>query len=785
MSAGRYIKSLRRRWWLLVIIIPMLIFLLIRPPGFHDPYSTVMEDRNGKLLGALIADDGQWRFPPPDSIPGKIQKCIILFEDKNFRYHPGVDLSALVRAMYLNIKHRKIVSGGSTISMQVIRLMRKGKARTLWEKAIEMTLSFRLEMIYSKEDILSMYLSHAPFGGNVVGLEAASWRYFGCIPADLTWADAATLAVLPNAPSIIHPGRNREELLEKRNKMLSRLLEEDMIDSLTWMLSCSEPLPGKPKPLPQTGIHLLASFHSTHRGQRVITTVDEHLQRQVQELLNRHVRLLKQNEIHNAAALVLDVESGRVLAYVGNTTIPGGEHGEMVDVVRAARSSGSILKPLLYAASLQEGRLLPKTLIPDIPTRMTGFSPKNFSGTFDGAVPADRALSRSLNIPAVKMLQDYGVERFQIFLKEIGMSSLFRPAGSYGLSLILGGAEAKLWDLAGMYASMSRVLNHFYAYSGKYDPGDIHPPVLFAEAEAETSLMDETQLGAAAIWLTYSAMEEVNRPDVELNWKKFSSARRIAWKTGTSFGFRDAWAVGTDPSYVVAVWAGNADGEGRPGLTGVVAAAPLLFEIFNLLPSAGWFDPPYDEMEHIAVCRHSGYRMGPYCEVADSMWVPLSGLRSAPCPYHQLVHLDPEENYRVNEQCMAVDKMVHKKWFVLPPAMEWYYKSAHPWYKELPPYMDACKQLGEEAIMSFIYPDWGSQIFIPVGLDGTREQTILEIAHRNPEATIYWHLDETYLGETSFRHQMGIRPEKGEHIVTAVDADGEAAVVRFTVVSEF
>ncbi len=256
MPARSHNNFFKRRWWLFVFAISLFIFLLLRPPGFDDPYSTVMEDREGKLLGALIADDGQWRFPPPDSIPERMQKCIILFEDKNFRYHPGVDMLALVRAMCLNIKHRKIVSGGSTISMQVIRMMRKGKARTLWEKAIEMTLAFRLEMICSKDEILSMYLSHAPFGGNVVGLEAASWRYFGCIPAELTWADAATLAVLPNAPSIIHPGRNREELREKRNGLLDRLLEKKVIDSLTWMLSCPEPLPGKPKPLPQTGIHL-------------------------------------------------------------------------------------------------------------------------------------------------------------------------------------------------------------------------------------------------------------------------------------------------------------------------------------------------------------------------------------------------------------------------------------------------------------------------------------------------------------------------------------------------
>jgi penicillin-binding protein 1C len=381
------------------------------------------------------------------------------------------------------------------------------------------------------------------------------------------------------------------------------------------------------------------------------------------------------------------------------------------------------------------------------------------------------------------MLQDYGVERFQSFLAEMGMTTLHRPSGAYGLSLVLGGAETSLWDLAGIYSGMSRTLNNFYSQSGKYNTQDFHAPLLVAKESPENAVLsDETRLSASAIWLTYQALEEVNRPAIQDNWDKFSAPKRLAWKTGTSFGFRDAWAIGTNPDYVVAAWAGNADGEGRPGLTGITAAAPLMFELLGLLPpSQSWFEQPWDEMIRVPVCHHSGYRFGPDCELADSIWIPEAGLRSEPCPYHRIVHLDNEKRFQVTEQCYPVDDMVHRPWFVLPPAMAWYYKARHPWYQELPQYLEGCNELNSEKIMAFIYPDWDARIFVPVELDGKPGEAVFEIAHRNPDINIYWHLDETYLGSTFHRHQLGIRPAKGEHIVTAVDENGERVVVRFVV----
>jgi penicillin-binding protein 1C len=783
--AGKYLKIPAWARAVVPVLLLLPVWLAIRPAGFDDPYSTLVEDRDGRLLGAIIAGDGQWRFPPPDSLPERMKACIILFEDKNFLHHPGVDLSALGRALYLNLKYRKVVSGGSTISMQVIRLMRKSMPRTINEKVLEISLAIRLELMYSKEEILAIYLSHAPFGGNVVGLEAASWRYFGCPPAMLTWADAATLAVLPNAPALIHPGRNRVLLEQKRNALLGRLLAAGTIDTLTWSLSLAEPLPAEPLPLPQHAPHLLARIHGSRQGMRTRTTVDIHLQQAVQELLNRHVQRLRQNHVHNAAALLLEVESGQVLAWAGNTTLEGDLHGEMVDIVMAPRSSGSVLKPLLYAACLQDGVLLPATLVADVPSRMQGFTPKNFSDTYDGAVPAGRALSRSLNIPAVKMLQAYGVERFHSLLGDLGFSSIDRPAFHYGLSLILGGAEVTLWELAGVYAGMSRTLNHFYASSGQYFQEDLFPPGVLMDERRQGAGSGKTarRLEAAPVWLAYKAMEEVNRPEMREQPGLFSSSRRLAWKTGTSFGFRDAWALGTDPAYVVAVWAGNAGGEGRPGLTGLNAAAPLMFEIFDLLPAVDWFDQPFDEMARIACCSQSGYRAGPYCTLVDSTWVPQAGLRTEPCPYHRLLHLDRSRQYRLSGDCAEPAEMVQEAWFVLPPVMEWFYRANNPWYREVPPYRYDCRPEEQSGRMAFIYPDPHARIYVPVGLEGKREKAVMEVAHRDPDAIIYWHLDEDYIGQTQGRHQMGVSPGMGEHLLTVMDEKGEMASVRFTVVN--
>ncbi|MDR3235530.1 MAG: penicillin-binding protein 1C [Prevotellaceae bacterium] len=765
---------LLRKYWYVWLCVTLGIWYYFSLPEvlFHTPVSTLLESADGQLLGAKIAADGQWRFPPSDTVSEKYEHCVIAYEDKRFMQHSGVDAQAICRALWHNLRAGKIVEGGSTISMQVVRLMRR-KPRTVKEKIIECVLATRLECRYSKREILQLYRSHAPFGSNVVGIEAASWRYFGRSPRELSWAEAAMLAVLPNAPSLIHPGRNRSALLKKRNDLLDEMAQLGWLSEADKRLAQLETLPEKPLPLPMSAPHALERLAKSHEGEHIVGTLHASLQQRAAQVVNDHAKQWQGNEVHNAAALIIDNRSSSVLAYVGNVANRHDKaHGEDVDIITSWRSTGSILKPFLYAALLDEGELLPGTLLPDIPVYISGFAPQNFNKTFDGATPAYEALQRSLNIPAVHLLQQFGVGKFHAWLKHAGLTSLHSPPDHYGLALILGGAEASLWDVTAIYAAMSRTLNHYLIYNGKYSAADWQKPTFTPhEAVATPLLHDEYTLSAAACWQLFEILSEVQRPEEEAVWKDFPSSRRVAWKTGTSYGNRDAWAVGTTPDYTIGVWAGNANGEGRPMLTGTGYAAPLLFDLFNLLPPTSWYKQPFDEMTQTAVCRQSGHRATELCEVADSVWIAGSGLDSPLCPYHILVHLDRHERYRVTADCEEVHKIVTRPWFVLPPAQEWYYRMKHFTYKPLPPVAPHCAVVAQQP-MALIYPANGVSIVLAKQMNGTLGKLDLQATHRRRNAVIYWHLDEEYLGATQYFHNMPMIPTSGTHTLTLVDEEG-------------
>jgi len=735
-------------------------------------------------LAAQIATDGQWRFPEMDTVPEKFKQCIVYFEDQYFQYHPGINPVSIFRAFKQNIQAGKKVSGGSTINAQVIRLSRKGKARNIGQKLIEFFLAIRLEVSYSKTEILALYASHAPFGSNVVGLDAAAWRYYSRPTDALSWGESATLAVLPNAPSLIYPGKNKELLLKKRNRLLDKLYKNNIIDATTCELAKLEPLPEKPHPLPQLASHLLTRAISDGlTGKRITTTIDTKIQDQVNRIIEKHYQVLSENGVLNAAALVLDVETGNAVAYVGNTQTGVQQSGQQVDIITAPRSTGSTLKPLLYALMQKEGLLLPGTLVADIPTHIAGFVPRNFDKEFDGAVHANNALSRSLNIPAVRMLQEYGVERFHNQLKELNLSTITYSADHYGLSLILGGAEITLWELAGTYASLARVLNHYTVNNSRYNPDDYHNPVYNKEKNKIVTHWQETDpFTAGAIWVTFNALTEMHRPIENANWQLFTSSKKIAWKTGTSFGNRDAWAVGITSGYVVAVWIGNADGEGRSGLTGASAAAPVMFDIFKELPNTPWFETPYDDLTKLKVCAKSGYKASELCTETDSIYTSQSGIKTGLCPYHKLIHLSADEKYRVTSDCYPVSVMVTKSWFVLPPVMEWYYKYKDPFYQSLPPFHSDCLNNDSEN-MEVIYPKNKAKLFLPIGFNQQQQRSVFEVAHRIPGAKIHWHLDNNFIGTTLGIHKKELFCLPGNHSLTLVDENGEIQVVVFEVVA--
>jgi len=506
-------------------------------------------------------------------------------------------------------------------------------------------------------------------------------------------------------------------------------------------------------------------------------------------LVERHHQHLMQNEIHNAAVLVIQVPEQKVIAYVGNTRSDDESNASFVDIIDAPRSSGSILKPLLYTFMLDEGEILPDQLIPDIPTHISGYSPLNFDRTYSGAVPASTALVRSLNVPAVRMLRAYGLEKFHSRLQALGFASVAQNPGHYGLTLILGGAEVRLWDLGRVYAGMANSLNHFQEYDYRYDQEQYKAPSYILdkgsgkESHADKDLKNSGIMSTASIWQCFETLTELERPNQEGAWEQFSSSKTIAWKTGTSFGYRDAWAIGLNPDYLVGVWVGNADGEGRQGLTGVNVAAPLMFDVFALLPSSAWFETPYDEMIDIEICAASGFRAGPDCELTEIRMVPEAGEKMEVCPYHRIIHLDQMEQFRVHSDCYETGKMVNTSWFVLPPVMEWYHKRKDPHYQSLPPFLPGCGE-GNEQPMELIYPKETRQVFIPRGLDGRLSRVVFEAAHREPGISIHWHLDDQYLGETSLIHQLEFLAPEGLHTLSLVDSNGNILAKSFEVVGE-
>lgn len=737
----------------LLIVGLFLLFLCIPVPKFDDPYSTVLVASNGELLGAHIAEDGQWRFPATNNYSEKYVACVLEYEDQQFFLHCGFNPISFFQAIVENIKAGHVVRGGSTISMQVVRLARHNKPRTYGEKLLEVVLALRLELHYSKRSILNLYAAHAPFGGNVVGIDAAAWRYFHTTPDRLTWSEAATLAVLPNAPSMIHPGKERERLLDKRDALLLRMTTSKVyiprryhVSKLSrddYELAVMERLPDKPYEMPMLAYHYMMEQEKKHKGEHVCSDIDIDLQKKVTRIMDRHYTTNSQNQIENAAVYVYDYIDNKTVAYVGNNM--EAKDAAMIDMIRASRSTGSIMKPFLYAAMLDEGTLLPTMLLPDIPMNLSGYTPRNYSGQYWGVVPSDEALQHSLNAPFVYLLKSYGHQRFHALLKRLNISGIVFDSDHYGLSLIVGGAEASLYDLVNAYGRMGNELA----------TGD-----------------DLTPFTPEAIAVTFDVMKGLSRPSTQTGWSGFSSSKQLAWKTGTSYGFKDAWAIGLTDRYVIGVWVGNADGEGRPGLTGIGAAAPLLFDVAAVINDSYTRPASTPESIEVEVCAVSGYPSTDLCKHTKKVMMPDVEIKTGPCPYHKKIFLDSTRQYQVLPDCYPVDQQCYDIYFVLPPVMEWFYKKHSVMYKPLPVLYPRCASAHPDDLMAFVYPKSDAKVSIPVGIKGDRQQVVFEIAHRNPSKTIYWTLNDTFLGKTQWVHQMPIDVERGIYTLRCVDEDG-------------
>lgn len=728
-------------------------------PEFSDDFSFVVYDEVGNLLNAKVATDEQWRFPQTEKLDEKYKACAILYEDKNFYFHFGVDPMAVFRAILLNLKHRKIVSGASTLTMQLARLSENNPERTFLQKIREMFLSLVLEIVYSKNQIFNLYANNAPYGGNVVGVSAASWRYFSRPQSSLSIAEVATLAVLPNEPSLVRPGLNAKNLTKKRNAILKKLLLREKISDETYSLSVLEQVPEAPSPLPSIVPHYAEYLNRIVDSNFASVKIDLRLQERATEILEVASLDASRSGVYNACAIILENSTGNILAYVGNTGIHKKNRkieNQAVDLIQSKRSSGSLLKPFLYAAAIDASVILPTQLLPDLPTQFGSYIPQNNNHYFLGAVRADEALTKSLNIPFVNLLSDYSVDNFLILLQKLNLTTFTKSAEYYGLPLILGGGEITLFEIVRAYKNFANC--------------------------AFNKNKNDFPISSAACRITLDVLKEGVRPEEEEAWRFFSSSKKIAWKTGTSYGSRDAWSIGVTADYTVGVWFGNANGIGRPEITSATLANPVMFKLFELLPNSVWL--PRNEIDYkiVKICKHSGFIASQYCDEQCEIQIPRATLIDRVCPYCKPILLTSDKKFRVTNIEGIKTFPTTKNFFILPPAQEYYYSQAHSDYEKLPPRLNATTDNFVD--FQIIFPKNYSNIYIPAKLDGSPGAFIAKTAYLEKDKELFWYLDKSFLRVTKNIHEVQIYVNYGKHYLKVMDSSGNAQTVVFFVLSK-
>jgi penicillin-binding protein 1C len=762
----------------------ILLYLIIKFPRplFDVPYSIVAYDNQDQLLGARIAADGQWRFPSSTTLPKNYIEALVAYEDQRFYYHLGIDPISIAGAVKNNLMTKKRRRGGSTIAMQIMRMSLKNNERNLFSKIKESVYAVYISLRYKKSTQLKIYASHAPFGGNVVGIEAACWRYFNKSVMNISWSEAAVLVVLPNAPSALTVSKNRDQLFGKRNRLLKKLLDKKIIDEIEYQLAISEPLPNELKKFPNDYPHLIESLKKQNKKEyKFSTTIDPDLQASCKEIADYHQSINQQNNVYNIAILVLDNETGQVLSYIANTN--NDVEGKDVDMIQASRSSGSILKPFLATSYLDEGKVSRHSLLKDIPIYIKGYAPENFDRNFRGLVSLEQALQQSLNVPFVLMLKDYNISRFIEKLKNTGIHTLTKTPSHYGLTAVLGGGEVKLWEVTGSYASMARSLINFEKSGSKYALEDWHAPSLLKTSIKKNYTFQANVFDAGSIYECFNAMKNLSRPNEEGIFEEFSSNKQIAWKTGTSFGHKDAWALGINKNYTVGIWVGNANGASRSGITGVKIAAPVLFDVFNTLEKSEWFSPPYDDLRQIVVCKKSGYKAIDACMETDTILAQDKAKNMGLCPYHKQLHLDENGKYQVSAECFPIERHVIKSFFMIPPSEAIFYSQNNADWQASPPFHPRCQQINQEQSkdIDIIYPQNMMKLHLTKDVASDFQKIIFKASSSKNTGKIFWYLDDQYLGSTIEFHTVAHLPKAGKHLLSVMNESGYKKTVYFTV----
>ena len=715
---------------------------------FEDRYSVSVLDNNGKIIGVYLNKDEQWHLKSTDKIPEKLKTAVMVFEDKNFYSHNGVDLSAVIRALKDNIFEGRR-TGASTITMQVVK-MAQPKERSYFNKYLEIVHAFKLEKYYKKDEILKMYLNNAPYGGNIVGYKTASYMYFRKSPEELTWSEAALLAVLPNSPGLMNVEKNREKLIEKRNFLLKKLYEKNFINEMQYEISLKEPVPDKRYSFPVLAPHLVRRLVNENKDKKIIkSTIDSEIQKKTEKAVKDYSEFLKLSGINNTAVLIINNKNYEVTAYAGSQDFYDFKNNGQVDGITAKRSPGSLLKPFLYAKVIDEGIAAPQSKIPDVPLYFSNFSPQNADKKYYGMVEMRDALIKSLNIPFVELLKDYGEDKFFYFLKDI-LNFEDRNPERYGLSLILGTKEFTMEEIGILYSGLA---NYGNFKNLKYTK---------ESTEEERQLLTK-----GASYLTLTTMRELERPGME---KFYREKNPVSWKTGTSHGRRDGWAAGITPEWTVVVWTGNFTGEGNPNLTGVYTGGNLLFNILKILPKTEKeFGMPSD-LKKIKVDKETGYRLK-YDVSYKEIFYPKDAKPLKVSPYYKKIFVN-KNGEEIDSRDESFNEREEKYILVYPLEVVNYFVREN---------LDVSNIFSEKTAkktIKFIYPKNNLKIIVPKDFDGEKS-LIVKIANiKNQE--LYWYVNKEYAGK-SREKERSFNFKKGKYEITVVSESGETAKINFQV----
>lgn len=736
--------------------------------------SVVVDYANDLPAHVFLAEDDRWRIAvTAEDVDPAYVDALVRFEDKRFWDHWGVDPVAIGRALWLNVTFGRRMSGASTITMQLVRVL-EPRPRTYFSKAIEAFRALQIEAHLSKEEILAAYLTYTPYGRNIEGIEAASLAYFGHRATELSPAEIATLLAVPQNPNKRYPTpRNEQRLRDARDEIAGWLADEDKlpVGSGSGKLTATEvveqvrntsvptELAPYPREIPHVAYWLRAKFP---KQMRFRTTIDPGLQLTAERSVANHRDDAHEMGIDDTSVVVVDQRNGDIVALVGGFDFWAERSGAQISSFDVARSPGSLLKPLIFALAIDRGVAHPRHLVEDIPLRVGTYAPSNYDGSFAGLVRLDQSLSKSLNVPFVKLLHEIGIDPFIGTLRLMGAEHLNGDPGHYGLSAAIGGVELTPIEVAGIYAALG-------------GDGSYAAPRLLRDDDAPGSrpahIVDE---GTA--WLTRRALRQRDRPGFNLR-RVNPGAVSIWWKTGTSYGHKDAWAAGGGPHYSAVVWMGNLSNQGSSALVGADRSGPVLFDVLEGIEyrEGGRDDPRPAALAEVEVCSYSGHLPTHACDRTTKVWSNRDNVPVSRCPYHVEVDIDDATGEALAPACRNDRPYTPTSFVVWPAAVRRYMSDRRRAGPVVPDLAPGCGQHVAEKPPRILSPPHDQTIVLLDGVEATDQEIPLEAESSFASAELSWFINGEFVGTAKADGRVWWTPQRGQHELVVMDAAGHAS----------